>query len=265
MRQKAFTLVELSIVLVVIGLLVGGIIAGDSLIHSSRVRGVIADRDKYALAISAFKEKYRAMPGDMANATQFWGAQDGGDGLGADCTGVAITSAATCNGNGDGFVANMHNGAWTSEAHEAYRAWQHMANAGLVSVGPLTGTLSPLPAQQYAIPGYNIPETKIKGLGFHLQANASSGFIGWAYPAGIEGHYLELGGNNQIDGHYYNGKPILRAQDAHYIDSKVDDGKPPSGSIIAMPSGCQIGVAPNITYDLLTTTAKCTLFILLDL
>lgn len=76
-HRQAFSLVELSIVLVILGLLVGGILAGQSLIKASELRKIGADFTRYESAINAFRDKYFFYPGDLPNATQLWGAAGG--------------------------------------------------------------------------------------------------------------------------------------------------------------------------------------------
>lgn len=99
--RHGFSLVELSIVLVILGLLTGGILAGQSLIRAAELRSVASEHQRYVTATKSFQDKYFSVPGDMKNATSFWGAADGGDGLGTDCFNVKSTTATTCNGNGD--------------------------------------------------------------------------------------------------------------------------------------------------------------------
>ena len=78
--MRAFSLVELSIVLVILGLLVGGILAGQSLIHAAELRAVSSEYQRYRTAIYAFRDKYLGLPGDITTATNFWGAADGSTG-----------------------------------------------------------------------------------------------------------------------------------------------------------------------------------------
>src|SRR5438552_4058186 len=82
--RQAFSLVELSIVLVILGLLVGGILSGQSLIRAAELRSVTTEFSRYLAAVQSFKDKYFALPGDMANATAFWGIA-GGTGSDATC------------------------------------------------------------------------------------------------------------------------------------------------------------------------------------
>ena len=72
--KKAFSLVELSIVLVILGLLVGGILTGQSLIRAAELRSVTTEFSQYQTAVMTFRDKYFAIPGDMKNARDFWGA-----------------------------------------------------------------------------------------------------------------------------------------------------------------------------------------------
>lgn len=101
--QKAFSLVELSIVLVILGLLTGGILAGQSLIRASELRAVVTEYERYIAASHTFRDKYMAIPGDMANATRFWGDDA------ALCADAGITNGTpgTCNGNANGSIGAL--------------------------------------------------------------------------------------------------------------------------------------------------------------
>lgn len=69
--RNAFSLVELSIVLVILGLLTGGILAGQSLIRAAELRAVSTEYNRHFTAIQSFRNRYMALPGDMNNATRF--------------------------------------------------------------------------------------------------------------------------------------------------------------------------------------------------
>ena len=131
-RERAFSLVELSIVLVILGLLVGGVLSGQSLIRSSELRSVVTQHDQFLTATRSFRDKYFGLPGDITNATLIWGAQA----VPASCATTASTGKATCNGDGDGFILYANTGA-TSQ--ENFRFWQQLANAGFIS-GSFSGT-----------------------------------------------------------------------------------------------------------------------------
>ena len=69
--DKGFSLVELSIVLVILGLLIGGILTGQSLIRAAELRSVTTQYQGYVTAVNTFRDKYFALPGDMPNAIDF--------------------------------------------------------------------------------------------------------------------------------------------------------------------------------------------------
>ena len=107
-RQAGFTLVEIAIVLVIIGLLLGGVLKGQSLIDSARVKNIIQQSTSLTSAVNAYQDKYRALPGD-------------------DVQGTTHAPGATGNGNGDGQIA------------EYLLAPQHLALAGFIT-GSFNGT-----------------------------------------------------------------------------------------------------------------------------
>jgi prepilin-type N-terminal cleavage/methylation domain-containing protein len=117
-QQHGFTLVELSIVLTIIGLIVSGILAGKSLIEVAKIRSQITQLENYKKAYYTFKLKYDAVPGDMMNASDYW--------------------AGVTNGNGDGLlnsdVDNYNNSERTT-------LFQHLASAGLIK-GSFNNTMN---------------------------------------------------------------------------------------------------------------------------
>lgn len=115
--RKGFTLVEVALVIVIIGLIVGGLIAGSSLIGSAESKVIIAEKAKYAESFYAFREKYKALPGDMPDAYEFWGA-----GCGSNTN--ALNTG--CNGNGNGRIGRYENA-------ENAKLWEHLSLAKLVT------------------------------------------------------------------------------------------------------------------------------------
>ena len=65
--EAGFTLIELSIVLVIIGLIVGGVLVGQDLIRAAEIRATITQVEKFNTAVNTFRDKYGAIPGDMNN------------------------------------------------------------------------------------------------------------------------------------------------------------------------------------------------------
>lgn len=122
MRTSAFTLVELSIVLVILGLLVGGVLSGQALIRAAELRTITTERDRVLTTLHTFRDKYMALPGDMPNAFAFWGT---------DCGTDDVTPGTGCNGNGNGFIE--------TDGGENLKTWEHLSRAGLIE-GQFDGT-----------------------------------------------------------------------------------------------------------------------------
>src|SRR5262249_34097963 len=104
-RREGFTLIELSIVLVIIGLIVGGILVGRDMIRQAGLRSVLTDIEQFKTAITAFEVKYDCLPGDCPNATTFFGAVDSvPNNCIATLTPNAPGDTRTCNGTNDGYI-----------------------------------------------------------------------------------------------------------------------------------------------------------------
>lgn len=115
-HNKAFTLIELSIVLVIIGLLVGGIMGGQVLVQQAKIQKIGTLFNQYGIAVNTFRMQYNGLPGDITG-TNFW-----------SCSGVT-----NCNGD--------NNGQINSSTYEQYLFWYHLSQAGLVN-GNFTGNVA---------------------------------------------------------------------------------------------------------------------------
>jgi prepilin-type N-terminal cleavage/methylation domain-containing protein len=147
--EAGFTLVEIAIVLVIIGLLLGGILKGQEMIAQARIKNAINDFNGITVAITSYQDRYRALPGDDKGASTRW----------------AAPGPAPADGNGDGTVQGLYNDATlTTESH---LFWQHLRIAGFVP-GATTGAAATLPPQN-AVGGLTGVETgvsTVNGLGF---------------------------------------------------------------------------------------------------
>lgn len=100
-RQRGFTLVEIAIVLVIIGLLLGGVLKGQEMIENARIKSVVADMNGVAAAYNSYLDRYRAIPGDEVAATMTARGWAGGA-VGGNASGVLnITPAQTLNNTGE--------------------------------------------------------------------------------------------------------------------------------------------------------------------
>lgn len=121
-KQTGFTLIEIAIVLVIIGLLLGGVLKGQELITSARVRNLISQQDGIKAAYFGFLDRFRALPGDYSQAS------------------VNIANVlAAADGNGNGQIVSAANGS-TIDEHIA--AWDHLSKAGFIN-GSFTYAATP--------------------------------------------------------------------------------------------------------------------------
>lgn len=234
--SRGFSLLELSLALVIIALLSGGVIIGNSLVHQAKMRFIINQTKAYEVAVRTFRIKFHALPGDMSNATDFWEAADGGDGVGADCTSIDSTGqTATCNGNGDGKIAiddtmsdEMDTMAFKASApsdrHEAFRFWQHLANAGLIN-GSFSGRSGPN-GPRHAKIGESVPALDNAGrLGIQPMFNGGIGSGPINYSILRNQYYIIGGQSNWYEPRFRN----LTPDEVYSLDSKADDGLPAKG------------------------------------
>ncbi len=222
----AFSLIELSIVLVILGLLVGGILAGQSLIRASEVRSVITEANRFNTAALGFRDKYFGWPGDITNATAIWGKDTTSA---AACAGSAGTAATpgTCNGDGDGYVVQYA---------EAFRLWQQLNLAGLLE-GSYPGYISPQANTTPTVPGRDMPASRLGKGGWTVeklsQLSTINYELGYSDLPDKKFNFMILGGPNAA---YWSNAPVLRPEEAWNIDTKMDDGTPASGKIRVGPN-----------------------------
>ncbi len=255
--KQGFTLLELSIVLVIIGLIIGGITAGADLIRAAELNSVVSEVSKYKVAFNTFKLKYNALPGDMKNAQSYWGIAAAG----TACKNTGTNDGRTCNGDGDGNIE-----ADTTNSQEIFRAWQHLASSEIIS-GKFTGSKNSSGLYSVSAPG-NSPENSLKRGGWAIIAASDAASIGGWYgdmfPVKSSKNWLQLGeppaGQNAL---FYD--PIVNPTEASTIDQKMDDGKPGTGSVTTFNNSanrnCVNNATPSTaTYTLSFATTACTLF-----
>lgn len=221
--------------LVIIGLIVGGVLVGQDLIKAAQARKIISEKDALDAAVNTFKGKYNCLPGDCANATNFWGQAGGCGPYGNSLT----PGGPTCNGNGNGLIE------WgDGVSKEAQNFWQHLYNAGLTNL--------PYPAQigveiqaagtnDAAVPGQNVPMSGT-GLGaweaVYWNAQMVTQIYGgcgypWSSFVGScwgQANVLEFIGSAAGWGQGGNAVALTPMMLLN-IDTKVDDGLPDQGSI----------------------------------
>lgn len=207
--QKGFTLIELSIVLVIIGLIVGGVLVGQDLIKAAEIRATVGQYEKFNAAVNTFRTKFNGIPGDLAAASAtafglFSTGMTGGDGL----------------GDGDGLVEGTA-GAYVNMG-EALVFWRHLSDAQLVegnyggqmaSAGKVDADLTSSTMGNY------FPNAKI-GRGNYWSANIDRGL----------NYFLLMSMTavtNAAGATTYSNQ--LTPIETFNIDTKIDDGSPNTG------------------------------------
>ncbi len=182
-----------------------------------------------------------ALPGDMPNATLFWGKDD------TNCTGDTGTAATpgTCNGNGDSTMGTT-NAANTNA--EIFRAWQHLARAGLIE-GTYTGQSGPTSPSELGVPGVNTPKSRFSNARWNLWYASN-------YPGDDHSYKFDYGNMLRFN------PQMLTPTELWNIDKKMDDGKPATGKIIAGHWATCTNSKSNSDYAgdyaLSTNTPECT-------
>jgi len=126
LSQAGFTLVEIAIVLVIIGLLLGGILKGQEMITQAKIKNVINDFNGVTAAVNSYQDRYRALPGDDPTAATRWATQG------------AVA------GDGNGVLLGTYNNTLTTtptSAQESNLFWWHLRLGGFVP-GAVTAGLA---------------------------------------------------------------------------------------------------------------------------
>ncbi|HEX5538953.1 MAG TPA: prepilin-type N-terminal cleavage/methylation domain-containing protein [Methylophilaceae bacterium] len=204
-KQSGFTLIELAIVLVIIGLLLGGVLKGQELINSAKVKNMATDFKNAQVYIYGYQDRFKALPGDDHSANTHVGGT------------VATTAGQTQNA--------IIQGDWNSQTttDESFLFWQHVRLAGLAP-GPTTfGSAAELAT--------------------YIPRNADGGQIGVQSITGFTAVSVAptAGG---ITGAYVICSDGILGRFAKQLDTTLDDGVGNTGSMRVVVNGTpSIGVA----------------------
>jgi prepilin-type N-terminal cleavage/methylation domain-containing protein len=223
-KTQGFTLLELSIVIVIIGLIAGGILVGRDLIRAAKIRAQISQIQKYQAAVNTFRLKYNGLPGDLANpdAAAFGFSQRGPHPGEGDGNGII-------EGVGNGFGGDGNNSGVHETTGETAAFWVDLAAAGLIE-GTFTSN-----SEYVYLSAWLMPNSPDHPLAKHFpQAKLNSNL--WVYVYSYQNaNYLAISEIQAIDsfGMLYADRPAMTVQQAFAIDSKIDDGLPQSGKVTA--------------------------------
>lgn len=264
--SRGVTLLELAMVLLIIAALTAILTVGLEVVRTAQTRAIIAESDRYIAAIKAFSDKFNQLPGDFTKATTMWGTDTAGGGC-PNNTFSSTAKRATCDGDGDGAIGSC---CPAGGQQEWYRSWQHLANAGLLD-GSFSGIGGFVTPAQLRIA--SVPRSSYSGGSYTLRYSVNNALSAeeFVYPPGNWLHIGKLaaacdGSADPADCIAHTA--LLLTKDAIDIDTKVDDGMPGSGRIIAPPStsalnpSCTTTTNPlTSTYNIVNTQISCALMI----
>lgn len=250
-HSVGFSLLELAIVLTIFAFVVGGVVGGATLMRQGELVRTGSEVNRYISAITGFKTKYNAIPGDFARATSLWGALNADPSL---CNyGVSTTTTTTtCNGNGNGIIYEYVYG-------EYWHFWKHLYNGGFIDNNYAVNYLGSGVANK---PGVHVPSLSISGGGLSAIYGSVCDGSGGTEFTGTCGNLLVMGkewpggtGNPTVTG-------ILYTAEAKDFDTKFDDGRPQYGKIrVGRQAGCTNTINDNSAneYKLSDTSVTCSL------
>jgi prepilin-type N-terminal cleavage/methylation domain-containing protein len=203
--KKAYTLIELSIVLVIISVIISGIVAGKTLASTAKLRKVIKEAQDIINAANAFRDIYGELPGDINNGQVLFGVQ--GASTAYDKNGNYVN-----NGNSDGHFNGLPDtgtAGWQPTDQEKMTAFQQLSLAGL-------------------IPGQYTGSNSIIAIGTNIPKSSYSPKSGYNFYSDTLGTQYKFGNSLQL----YSSTYIINSSDSYYIDNKIDDGLPYVGKVI---------------------------------
>jgi prepilin-type N-terminal cleavage/methylation domain-containing protein len=202
-QKLGFTLVELSVVVVIISVIMASIISFDNFVQYSKLKTVVSDFARFKTGFEQFRSKYEGIPGDLSDAESYFSA------------------ANTDNGNGNGVITD-------NTDDEEFLAWQHLALAGFLEA-EFSGSQSgadvvigeDIPAAPFNSTAYRmITDNATDASNTDIYTSVASVYFGRFADGGVDGRQIDSG--------------ALTPEDALYIDEKVDDNKPYLGQMVSL-------------------------------
>lgn len=244
--KKAFTLIELAVVVLILGLITAGIISGRELLRQSELRSIMTDLENHKSAYKLFVQTYGKAPGDFEKGSLYWpngslGCANGG---------------GTCNGNGDGIISYSLVGGPSGNGgiSENIIALRQMKMAQMLDFpsAPITsGIYNSSATVDKMLPGTNAPSSRRAGAGYfytgyevvnnqYVLQNCGDTTSPWA-GEGVNSVYIGRASvySGFTDGDIRGGLSFgaVTAAEAFQIDMKMDDANVVSGSFTGRNTG----------------------------
>lgn len=206
--QSGFTLVEISIVMIIIGLLIGGIFSGMKLIDNANVQRTVQDLKSVDAALLTFRDTYRALPGDIRNPN----------------TRIPNCAAVPCStsGNGDRMIGGIADGAAITTSDEEFVFWQHLRAAELISFVKPVSDLTP---------GEGQPESPIDS-GTYRVLGHRNGIQHFQTIVGKHLLFVSTRFSEQINVAGTQNQNSIPCAQGRNVDIKIDDGRPLTGRVV---------------------------------
>jgi prepilin-type N-terminal cleavage/methylation domain-containing protein len=219
--SAGFTLIEMSMVLVIVGLLVGGILSGRDLIDAAEQRAQIAQINRYNRAARAFQIKYGYLPGDIPDhvASQF-GFQPRGSAAGQGDGNGIIEAENSCSTSGS-------SSGYANGCGELAVFWQDLSLANLIDARICSGTGCPDIANNTTVSLSTMPTLK----DWLPVAKIGQGTFVSLFSLNATNYFTVSAVTSLSWITYASGNPGITVQQAANIDSKIDDGLPQAGAV----------------------------------
>lgn len=246
-RRLGFTLVELSIVLVIIGLVIGGVMGGKDLIRASQIRATLSQIEQYNASVNSFRSKYNGLPGDL----KYTEAQ--GFGLYRITNGSYIGYPGYGDGNGlirSAFGTTLPTSTLTNLYGEPFMFWRHLSEANLIQ-GRYGFGLNAA-AEAPALSGLDAVNTYLPA------AKISGSTIAVGSPLDGTNYFVLTRTLSTIGvGAFGTSENPLTASEAYLMDSKIDDGLPATGTVFAIDAVSSNGLNLPATWKTVSPVAGC--------
>lgn len=218
-----FTLLELSLALVIIGLLVGGILGGKELIRAAAIRKQIKQVETYTLAYNLFKQKYKCIPGDCPKAADFFpGAENGNGNNKLESTGAAESTALDTSSDSE---FDLEKAEFFDQLRDAELIPRDYST---VSEGYPETTLAP--GKGFVAASDFNPAVAFPPYVNQFTSQSKTYFAMGEWDVGL---YFSIG-DPEADWGWKNDKiGLFTPFDMYAIDTKMDDGNPQTGKLLA--------------------------------